>query len=93
MMNGKSDLHIHFHGGVGDAAHITLNVPSVNGIATQIEALKQELLLKQELNEEFAAAITGLMSKAQAADDVVADPPAPAPAPAPVPNPLPSSAT
>ena len=73
MSNGKSDLHVHFHGGVGQGATLVLNVPSTGGLAAQLSDLKQTLLSKQELTTELATAIQLLTTKVTAVDNVVPD--------------------
>ena len=73
MTNGKSDLHVHFHGDVAAGASLVINVPSVAGISAQIADLKESLLKKSLLSKELSEAIELLSTKAQAADDVVQD--------------------
>ena len=74
-MQGKSDLHVHFHGDVAAGASLHLHVPSVNGIKTQIDQLREALLSRRQLSQELSAAIHLLSSKVTAVDDVVLDQP------------------
>ena len=78
-MSSKSDLHIHFHEPVGQGASIHVHVPSVGGIVEMLTRLREELLSKQALTTELSDAIRILLTKVQAADDVVQDAPTPNP--------------
>lgn len=78
-MNGKSDLHLHFHGDVAAGATVHIHAPSINGGITKQDFidLREALLSRRQLTQELGDAIELLSSKVQAVDDVVLDQPIP----------------
>lgn len=77
MSNGKSDLHVHFHGNVAAGASLHVHVPSLDGVKKMIDDLREALLSRNLLTEDLSDAIRVLSTKIQTLDDVVLDAPVP----------------
>ena len=74
-MQGKSDLHVHFHGNVAAGASLQIHVPSLNGVKAMLDELREALLSRRQLSQSLSDAIELLQSKVAAVDDVVLDVP------------------
>jgi hypothetical protein len=76
-VQGKSDLHIHFHGSVGDGVTLSVNVPSLASINAKIDELRESILSRRQLSKGLSDAIELLSTKVTAVDNVVPDTPLP----------------